>query len=48
MAPEIIHQTNHDEAELVSNIPRSEDRNHIVQTILQTNEQVIARVTDGI
>src|ERR1019366_1221143 len=48
MTQEIIHQTNHDEAELVSNILRSEDRNHIVQTILQTNEQVIARVTDGI
>jgi hypothetical protein len=48
MAPGIVHQTSHDEAELVSNILRSEDRNHVVQTIVQTNEQVIARVTDGI
>ena len=35
------------ETELVSDILKS-DRAHAVHTILQTNEQVIARVTDGI
>src|SRR5215467_13424409 len=36
------------EAELVSQILNSTDRGHVVHTVLQTNEQVIARVTDGI
>ena len=48
MAPKIIEQKAPDEAELVRNILKSGDRDHIVQTTLQTNEQVIARVTDGI
>jgi hypothetical protein len=48
MAPHIVQQIKPDEAELVSKILQSEDRDHIVQTILQTNAQVIARVTDGI
>jgi histidine kinase/DNA gyrase B/HSP90-like ATPase len=48
MAPQIVQQTKPDEAELVSKILESEDRDHVVQTILQTNAQVIARVTDGI
>jgi hypothetical protein len=48
MATEILEQRTPDETELVKKILRSEDRNLIVQTILQTNEQVIARVTDGI
>jgi hypothetical protein len=48
MALEIVEQKTPDESELVSKILKSEDRDHIVQTTLQTNEQVIARVTDGI
>jgi signal transduction histidine kinase len=48
MAPEIIEQKTPNESELVDKILKSEDRDHIVQTTLQTNEQVIARVTDGI
>lgn len=36
------------ESELVNQILSSNDRSHVVNTILQTNEQVIARVTDGI
>jgi len=36
------------EAELVTKIKLSEQNDVLVQTTLQTNEQVIARVTDGI
>ena len=46
--PQIVEQRTPNEGELVKKILRSEDRDHIVQTTLQTNEQVIARVTDGI
>ncbi|WP_407177482.1 ATP-binding protein [Bradyrhizobium sp. STM 3562] len=48
MAPTIVHQEKPNELELADKILRSEDRDHVVQTTLQTNEQVIARVTDGI
>jgi DNA mismatch repair ATPase MutL len=48
MAPEIVEQRTPNASELVDKILKSEDRDHIVQTTLQTNEQVIARVTDGI
>lgn len=37
-----------DESELVERIRRSEDRSDVIETILQTDQQVIARVTDGI
>lgn len=36
------------EEKLVADIRKSEDRSHVVDTTLQTDEQVIARVTDGI
>src|ERR1700678_2515796 len=36
------------EEKLVEKILESEDRTQIVETVLQTDEQVIARVTDGI
>ncbi|QIP03938.1 ATP-binding protein [Bradyrhizobium symbiodeficiens] len=48
MAPTVQYQKDPDEQQLVEKILASEDREHIVQTTLQTNEQVIARVTDGI
>ncbi|WP_051310722.1 ATP-binding protein [Bradyrhizobium sp. Cp5.3] len=48
MAIKVIEQKNTDERELARNILQSEDRELVVQTTLQTNEQVIARVTDGI
>lgn len=48
MPPTIVQQEAPDEIELAKKILRSEDRDHVVQTTLQTNEQVIARVTDGI
>ena len=37
-----------DEAELVAKIRASESRSDVVETVLETDEQVIARVTDGI
>lgn len=48
LPPTILQQAAPDEDELVEKILTSEDRDHVVQTTLQTNEQVIARVTDGI
>src|SRR5271154_2248686 len=44
---DVVPQKTPNEAELVLHILKS-DRDHVVHTILQTNEQVIARVTDGI
>jgi hypothetical protein len=48
MAPNILEQKAPIETELVAKILMSENRNVLVHTTLQTNEQVIARVTDGI
>src|SRR4051794_17346544 len=48
LTPTILQQATPDADELVEKILTSEDRDHVVQTTLQTNEQVIARVTDGI
>jgi Histidine kinase-, DNA gyrase B-, and HSP90-like ATPase len=48
MVAVIVQQFEPDEKELVKKILESENRDHVVETILQTNEQVIARVTDGI
>jgi hypothetical protein len=45
---EIIQQKRPNEAELVRKIHQTDDKDCIIQTTLQTNEQVIARVTDGI
>ncbi|TQF27234.1 hypothetical protein UNPF46_31395 [Bradyrhizobium sp. UNPF46] len=48
MATKIIEQRSANEQELARKIIQSEDRDVVIQTTLQTNEQVIARVTDGI
>lgn len=48
MAQSILEQKEPDEGALVEKIRKSENRDVLVHTTLQTNEQVIARVTDGI
>lgn len=48
MAAKILEQKEPNENELVAKILQSDSPNVLVQTTLQTNEQVIARVTDGI
>jgi Histidine kinase-, DNA gyrase B-, and HSP90-like ATPase len=48
MAPSILEQKEPDEEALVEKIKQSENRDVLIHTTLQTNEQVIARVTDGI
>src|SRR5882724_1152142 len=48
MAQSILEQKEPIEGELVEKIRQSGSRDVLVHTTLQTNEQVIARVTDGI
>jgi hypothetical protein len=44
----VVHNVIKNEAELIEKILESEDRTKVVETTLQTDEQVIARITDGI
>jgi hypothetical protein len=48
MTQSILEQKEPDEGALVKKIKQSENRDVLIHTTLQTNEQVIARVTDGI
>jgi hypothetical protein len=48
MVTAVLEQKKPNETELVAKIRQSQNGDTVVQTTLQTNEQVIARVTDGI
>ena len=48
MSPSAPEPEKTEEERLIARIKESTDRSNIVETVLQTDEQVIARVTDGI